>query len=29
VRVLLDENVPVDLADELPGHEVVHVKDLG
>lgn len=29
MRVVLDENVPVELADELPDHEVVHVKDLG
>ncbi|MBA2557562.1 MAG: DUF5615 family PIN-like protein [Chloroflexi bacterium] len=29
MRVLLDENVPIELADELPGHEVVHVNDLG
>ena len=29
MRVLLDENVPVELADLLQDHEVVHVKDLG
>lgn len=29
MRVLLDENVPVELADELPDHEVVHLKNLG
>jgi hypothetical protein len=29
VRVLLDENVPVDLAAELPGHEVFTVTRLG
>jgi predicted nuclease of predicted toxin-antitoxin system len=29
VRVLLDENVPVDLAAELPGHEVLTTAGLG
>ena len=29
MRVLLDENVPVELAGELPDHEVVHVRDRG
>jgi hypothetical protein len=29
VRVLLDENMPVDFAPELPGHEVATVQQLG
>lgn len=29
MRVLLDENIPVELAKDLTDHEVVHVKDLG
>jgi len=28
VRVLLDENLPVDFASELPGHEVVTVQQM-
>ena len=29
MRVLLDENMPVDFAPELPGHEVATVQQLG